>query len=240
VRAEGVDGARSARGVVVVIDVLRAFTVTAFALAGGAREVIYVADIEEALRLRASIPNSILSAEVDGLPVAGVPISNSPTMISAADLRGRTLVQRSSAGVQALAAVPATADALYAASLVVARATVGDVLLQEPELVTLVPSRPDHLEDVACARYLEALLGSTTANLEDLLDGFRSSERYLSLARGEVPGFLPGDLDLALVADTFDFSLPVSRGADGLLRVARQRPDAESADEPWRPATRPR
>jgi len=86
VRAAGVEGARGARGVVVVIDVLRAFTVSAYAIAGGAREVLYVADLEHARRVAARIPDAILSAEVDGLPVAGVEISNSPTMVAAADL----------------------------------------------------------------------------------------------------------------------------------------------------------
>src|SRR4029077_6801619 len=88
--------------VVAVGDVFRAFTVPAYALAGGAREVIYVPELEEARQLGRRIPGSVLSAEVDGLPVEGVEISNSPTMVAASDLDGRTLVQRSSAGIQVL------------------------------------------------------------------------------------------------------------------------------------------
>src|SRR3981081_900795 len=118
----GVEGAREARGLGVVMAVLRAFTVSAYALAGGAREVLYVADLDRAREVAAKIPGAILCAEVDGLPVAGVPISNSPTMIEAADLAGRTLVQRSSAGVQSLAAATGAAQ-LFAAGLVLAPAT---------------------------------------------------------------------------------------------------------------------
>jgi 2-phosphosulfolactate phosphatase len=222
VRADGVEGARDARGVVIVIDVLRAFTVSAYALAGGAREVLYVADLERAREVAAGIPGAVLSAEVDGLPVAGVAISNSPTMIATADLAGRTLVQRSSAGVQSLAAA-AGADRLFAAGLVVAGATARQVLELEPELVTLVASRPDHPEDGACAAYLAGLLKGGSPHLDELLEVLRASGRYAELAAGTVPGFPATDLTLALELDRFDFALPVERGEGGLLRVRRSR-----------------
>ena len=220
VHAAGVEGAREARGVVVVIDVLRAFTVSAYALAGGAREVVYVADLERARALAAGIPGAVLCAEVDGLPVEGIPISNSPTMIAAADLAGRTLVQRSSAGVQSLAAA-AGARQLFAAGLVVAGATAREVLRLEPELVTLVASRVDHAEDLACTGYLAGLLEGATPDLAALLVPLRTSSRYAELAGDRVPGFPSTDLELALALDRFDFALPVERSVDGLLRVRR-------------------
>src|ERR1700704_3752103 len=100
VHALGIEGARQARGLAVVIDVIRSFTVSAYALAGGARECRLVTTVDEARALAASIPGALLSAEENALPIAGIPISNSPTQISTADLKGRTLVQRSSAGTQ--------------------------------------------------------------------------------------------------------------------------------------------
>jgi 2-phosphosulfolactate phosphatase len=221
-QAAGVDGARDARGVVIVIDVLRAFTVSAYAIAGGAREVLYVADLERAREVAAKIPGAVLCAEVDGLPVAGIAISNSPTMIAASDLAGRTLVQRSSAGVQSLAAA-LEATRLFAAGLVVAGATARRVLELEPDLVTLVASRADHPEDAACAGYLADLLIGSRPDLEALLGPLRASSRYAELMRGVVPGFPATDLDLALALDRFDFSLPVERTDDGLLRVRRSR-----------------
>ena len=219
-RAEGVEGARRARGAVVVIDVFRAFTVSAYALAGGAREVIYVADLARAMNVAAEIPGALLSAEVEGLPVPGVAISNSPTMIAASDLEGRTLVQRSSAGVQALAAAE-RADALFAAGLVVAGATARAVAELDSDQVTIVASRPDHPEDGACAGYLEALLAGRSPDLEALLEPLRASPRYASLTAGEQPGFPASDVHLSLMADRFDFAMEVERGKDGLLRVRR-------------------
>lgn len=214
VHAAGTEGAASARGTVVIIDVLRAFTVSAYAIAGGAREVRYVADLDAAIALAATIPGAVLSAEVDGLPVAGVAISNSPTMIRAADLKDRVLVQRSSAGVQALTAA-AGAEVLFAAALVVARATAKQILAAGSELVTLVASRPDHHEDPACAAYLEALLRGEPADLNALLRPLRASARYAELSAGRVAGFPPTDLGLALDAPGFDFALRVVRSGDG-------------------------
>ena len=213
----------------VVIDVLRAFTVSAYALAGGAREVVYVAEVDAARRVAAAIPGAVLSAEVDGLPIEGVAVSNSPTQVAALDLRGRTLVQRSSAGVQVLAAVAPRAEGLLAASLVVAGATAAEIRRRAPEVVTLLPSVPRHLEDVACADALEELLGGGRPDLDALLAPLRASERYAELAEGTRPGFPATDLDLSLALDRFDFPLPVATGADGLLRVRRARPASPSA-----------
>ena len=218
VHAGGLEGARAARGTVVVIDVLRAFTVSAYALAGGATECRLVGEVAEAEALAARLPGAVVSAEVDGLPVPGIAISNSPTMISRADLRGRVLVQRSSSGTQCMLAASAAADRLYAGSLVVASATARAVLAEDPELVTLVASGADrgHLEDRACADYLEALLCGGRAELEALLEPLRLSDRYRAFLAARWPGFPASDLELALAPDRFGFSMPVSKDGLGL------------------------
>jgi 2-phosphosulfolactate phosphatase len=220
VHAVGVDGARSATGVVVVIDVLRAFTVSAYALGGGARECLLVRTVDEARALAAATPGAVISAEVDTLPVAGIAISNSPTQIVEADVRGHAIVQRTSAGTQAMRAVEG-AEAMYAASLVVARATAQACLLRTPRTVTLVASG-DFPEDHACARYIEALMRGEDENVPRLLEPLRSSERYQRFAQGDWPGFPKTDLELALVADRFDFAMAATR-TEGWVRLTAER-----------------
>jgi len=222
VHATGIAGALQARGVVVVIDVLRSFTVSAYALAGGARECLLVKTIAEARALAAEITGSVLCAEEEALPVDGISISNSPTQIRQLDLRDRVLIQRSTAGTQVAAAVQS--DDIFAASLVVARATVQACLLRDPEVLTLVASA-DHPEDHACAHYMEAIATGTRADLDQLLEPLRRSERYRRLRGGAWPGFPPTDLDLSLQADVFDFAMPVTRGA-GYLRVGVDQPNS--------------
>ena len=220
IHATGIDGARQARGIAVVIDVLRSFTVSAYALAGGARECRLVTTTQAALALAASIPGALVSAEEEGLPIPGIAISNSPTQIKAADLKGKVLVQRSSAGTQVAAAVAEGID-IFAASLVVARATVQACLLRRPipEHLTLIASA-DHPEDHACALYMEAIIRGETPDAEQLLKPLRNSERYVRFMSGAWPGFPPTDVELALTPDRFNFAMPATREA-GYLELTR-------------------
>jgi 2-phosphosulfolactate phosphatase len=216
IHATGVEGAREARGLAVVIDVLRSFTVSAYALAGGARECRLVTTTDEARALAAVTPGAVICAEEEGLPVQGIAISNSPTQIHRTDLKGRILVQRSSAGTPVAASVRAGVD-IFAASLVVARATVQACLLRRPTTLTLIASA-DYPEDHACAHYIEAVIRGETPDIEDLLQPLKKSERYALLKSGAWPGFPPTDLELALDPDRFGFAMPVTRTA-GYLRL---------------------
>jgi 2-phosphosulfolactate phosphatase len=218
IHATGIEGARQARGVAVVIDVLRAFTVSAYALAGGARECLLVTTTDEARALAAKIPGALLSAEEDGLPLPGIAISNSPTLIVAADLKDRVLVQRSTAGTQVTAAVRQGVD-IFAASLVVARATVQACLLRRPAQLTLIASA-DHPEDHACAHYMEAFVRGEKPDLDRLLKPLRDTGRYGRLMSGTWPGFPATDLELALTPDRFDFAMPVT-GGPGYLTLTK-------------------
>ena len=193
---------------VVVIDVLRSFTVSAYALAGGARECRLVRTVADARALAAVTPGAVISAEEDALPVEGVPISNSPTQVREADLDGRVLIQRSTAGTQVAAAV--TGNDMYAASLVVASATIQACLLRNPEQLTLVASA-DHPEDHACAAYMEGIARGQPPDLDQLLAPLRATERYRRVRDGHWPGFPSSDLDLALTPDIFDFAMAVTR-----------------------------
>jgi 2-phosphosulfolactate phosphatase len=217
VHRDGIEGARGATGTVVVIDVLRAFTVSAYALAGGAVECRLCAEVAEARALADCIDGAVISAEVEGLPVEGIAISNSPTMVRDADLRGRTLIQRTSSGTQGVVAA-AGAERLYVCSLVVATATARSILAAGPELVTLVATGSDrgHPEDAACGAYVEAVLRGERPDLEALLAPLFATERYRRLSSGSHPGFPATDVELALAADRFDFAMPVERDALGL------------------------
>lgn len=210
-RLGGPDGAREATGAAVIIDVFRAFTTAAFAIAAGAREIILVADHEQALALKAADPTLFLTGEIGGKPIPGFDLGNSPSRMEGLDLGGCRVVQRTSSGTQGVVAA-AGASEIVLGSLVIAGATAR--YLEGRELVSLVATdiaRPDAREDEICAAYLEALLlGRPPPSAAVALTGD---------AEGWPDWFPRRDAELACELNRFAFALPVSR-EDGLL-VAR-------------------
>jgi 2-phosphosulfolactate phosphatase len=159
-RHSGLDGARAALGTAVIVDVFRAFTTAAFAIAAGAREVVLLADHEQALAMKALDPSVFLTGEIGGRPIPGFDLGNSPSAIRHIDLSGRRVVQRTSAGTQGVVAAT-KARRIVLGSLVIAGATLRHVRAIGDD-VTLVAMGTNEIEDadedLACALYLERQL----------------------------------------------------------------------------------
>jgi|SRR5215472_9142861 len=122
---------------VAVIDVFRAVTTAAVALANGASSIVMVRTVDEALALREAGIGQICMGEVRGRAPDGFDFGNSPFEISGVDFGGNTIVQRTSAGTQGIVAAGKRADRLYAASLVTAEATVRALLSGSPDQVSV-------------------------------------------------------------------------------------------------------
>jgi 2-phosphosulfolactate phosphatase len=113
---------------------------------------------------------------------------------------------------------------MFAASLVVARATVQACLLRKPETLTLLASA-DHPEDHACAQYMAALIQGDQPDIERLLRPLKQSDRYQKLISGTWPGFPPTDLELSLQPDRFDFAMQATR-QHGQITLTKVQPNA--------------
>ena len=116
-------GAREARGTVVIIDVFRAFTTGAVAFSRGARKIVLVAEVDEALSLRDRGVGEICMGEVDGKRPDGFDFGNSPYEMQDADVAGKTLIQSTRAGTVGMSAA-VNASQIYAGSFAIAGATV--------------------------------------------------------------------------------------------------------------------
>lgn len=213
----------TATGVVVVIDVIRAFTTAACAFSAGAPSIIMVGTIEQAQELREHFPDALLVGEVGGYKPEGFDFGNSPSALLAQDLRGRQLIQRTSAGTQGMVRAQ-RAELLLAASLVVAGATARYLRQLDPPVVTLVvtgvfPDR-DGDEDIACADYIEALLRGEAPNPDRYAERVRRSDAGQLFTAADHPAFPSADLPLCAAVDRFDFVLRTTR-EDGLI-VLRQ------------------
>jgi 2-phosphosulfolactate phosphatase len=212
-RLRGEAGAAEARGLVVVIDVLRAFTTAAYAFAGGATEILLVRTVEEAFALKALVPDALLIGEVGGRLIPGFDLDNSPTHMAAADVAGRPLIQRTGAGTQC-AVLCSDVDALVLGSLVVAAATVRHVSARSPDVVSLLATEPTHdalNEDDACADHLQALLAGRPVDAERTAATVRAAGMEREIVQRLGADFPATDIDLAVAVDRFDFAMTAER-----------------------------
>ncbi|MGA0018836.1 MAG: 2-phosphosulfolactate phosphatase, partial [Steroidobacteraceae bacterium] len=136
--ADFTSGAEAARGTVVVIDVFRACSLIAHALAAGATRVIPVSTIDTARALKAQWPDALLVGERYARPLPGFDCSNSPTEVLAQPLQGRTLIHTTHAGTQGLTAAARRADRVFTGALVNLSATVAAIDVLAPSEVTIV------------------------------------------------------------------------------------------------------
>lgn len=209
---------------VVVIDVLRSFSVAAYAFAAGASVIYPVETIAEALYLQAAMPEAMTTGAVAGGDAApGFDFGNSPTALHLADLAGRPLIQSTAAGVLGLTRFR-HARALFAGSLLFARATAQALLELNPDEVCFVITGEwvdrDGDEDVACADYVEALLNGANPDPAPYADRVRNSDFGRRFLAGTNPSLPASDLELCALVDRFDFALRAEHRG-GRLRLRR-------------------
>ncbi|CAN5471890.1 2-phosphosulfolactate phosphatase [soil metagenome] len=203
-------------GTVVVIDVIRAYTTAAVALAAGAGPYELVGTLEEAYARRAADPAVRLLGEVDGLTAEGFDHGNSPVALEGIDLTGVPIVHRSSAGTQGVVRA-ASAERVLTGSFAVAGAT-ASALSGESAVsfcITGADAARDGEEDRACAEYIAALLvatrdgGRPEVDPSPYLARVRASTAAQLFVSGAHPDRPPADIPFVQVVDRFDFAMEV-------------------------------
>ncbi|HEY5808011.1 MAG TPA: 2-phosphosulfolactate phosphatase [Povalibacter sp.] len=205
-----VAGARTARGLVVVIDVFRAFSVAVYAHALGAKKIIPVASVEAARALKAANPDAVLIGERHARPLPGFDGGNSPADLHRMDVRGRLVIHTTHAGTQGLTNA-VQADEVVTGALVNAGAIVRYIRSRRPSRVTLVRmgheacERSD--EDDLCANLLRRRLLGETPDIHAIRPKLRvaaSAAKFFDPACDWAP---QDDFDLCTRVDAFDFVL---------------------------------
>ncbi len=217
--------AEEAEGVVIIIDVFRAFTTAAIALDHGVTQITLVAEVEEALELHGKGVGDLVMGEVDGKRPDGFDMGNSPFEITPVELAGKSIVQSTRAGTVGVTAAT-RADSIYLGSFVVAQATVDAIRKEDPALVSIIAmgdqGRVRSDEDEHCALYLRNLLEGRNpdpAAVRSLIMEGGATQKFFDESQ---PQFHPEDVDLALEVNRYPFAMKVTR-EDGAL-VARKLP----------------
>jgi 2-phosphosulfolactate phosphatase len=205
-----VAGARAARGLVVVIDVFRAFSVESYAFARGALLSYPVAEIEAARQLKRENPDAILLGERHAKPLPGFDCGNSPTELEGFAVAGRTLIHTTHSGTQGLMHAH-RADEVITGALVNCAAIVRYVALRNPSVVSLVrmghEARERCDEDDCCAELIRARLCGERAEVADIpirLRSAKSAEKFFDPACDWAP---ERDFALCTAVDVHDFVL---------------------------------
>jgi len=231
VRESLIEGAQRAQGLVVIIDVFRAFTVTPILFYLGAEKVRFVHNPEEAFLIKKNHDEIILAGEMNEQLVPGFDLGNSPSELIKKPkgfLKGKTVVQRTTAGVTGVINALNKVQEVILGSYVMAKAISRYILAQNPlpEVVTLVAMGRRGItqspEDEGCADYLEHLLKDRNYNSLETLKSIVFNETAQKFIRGDKPYLPREDPFFCLQKDLFDFVL-VAVKEDGLVAVRLNR-----------------
>ena len=198
---EGIEGARLAQGVVVVIDVMRAFTTAAYAFDAGLTEIELVSTAEEAF----AAPGFRMG-EIGGRLIPGFDHNNSPSRLRGKRLSGRGVL-RTGSGTQCVVAA-SQATEVWLGSLVVASATAR--ALAGREAVTMIASGSplEGEEDIGCAEWIASLLQRRHGDKDAVIDAVRASRAAARHRHGD-QDFPPDDVDCAVAIDAVGFAMKV-------------------------------
>ncbi|MDG9712779.1 2-phosphosulfolactate phosphatase [Streptomyces sp. DH10] len=192
--------------VAVVVDVMRAYTVAAWAFGQGAEKIVLAESLDEALALKARHPDWM--ALKDGPPAPGFDMVNSPGLLRSADLGGRTVVQKTTAGTVGALAVK-RASLVLCAGFVVAEATARFLRTRESDGVTFVVTGEDGRadEDLACAQYIARRATEAETDAAGFVRRAARSRAAAELAKGVRRGVHADDIALCLEVDRFPFAM---------------------------------
>lgn len=209
------EGARKAKGLTVVIDVFRAFSTACYIFAAGAKKIIPVEHVEEAIAIKERHPDVIMLGERNERKVPGFDFGNSPTLIMQEDFRGKTIVMTTSSGTRGIANAT-LADEIITGSFVNAEAVIRYLRDKNPEMVSLVcmgyEGRYPTQEDTFLAEYLRDKLQGATPDFENMKQLLRAGDGARLLDPANHEWSPASDFDLCLDLGIFDFVLKIERG----------------------------
>jgi 2-phosphosulfolactate phosphatase len=218
------DGASEARGLVVIIDVFRAFTCEPILFHFGVKKVVLEADPAKAIQLKKRYPEFILIGEINEVPIEGGDLGNSPSEIMLKGegfFKDKTVVHRTTAGVTGATAALENAEEVLLGSFVMAKAISEYIIKKDPDLVTLVAmgerAKGKAPEDEACADYLEHLLTGRTYDFINALKAIIFQPTAQKFIQGKKTYLPVEDPIFCLQRDLFGFVLRVEREGDCLV-----------------------
>jgi len=202
----GVEGAKKAKGIVIIIDIFRAATVEAFLLDKGVKEIIPVATPEEAFTYKKENPDYVLCGEDYGHSIEGFDLGNSPFDISkAVNLKDKTIVHRTSQGTQGIVNAK-NAEEIIFGSFVTASAISDYLIKKNPSVCSIIAMDESGSEDEVFADFLISKLKNELSRdideITEYLSKYHTAAKFLN---PDISEFSKEDFYLCMDVDKFDF-----------------------------------
>ncbi len=208
------DGATNAKGLTVIIDVFRAFSVECYLVSNGAKAIYPVATVEEAIEWKKFENDVILIGERHEKICEGFDFGNSPTHIFNVDFSGKTIVHTTSSGTLGIN-LAKNADEIITGSFVNAKAIAQYIRMKNPAKVSLVAMGYEGLrptqEDDFCADYIENELLGRPSDFSKMVDLIRVGDGARLLDPKNEAHSPSTDFDLCLSLNRFNFVLKISK-----------------------------
>lgn len=216
-----IEGAKQSEGLTVIIDVFRAFSLECYLYDRGVELIRPVGTIEEAFKLHASTPNSVLVGERNGKKCEGFDFGNSPCSIPTEAVRGKTIIHTTSAGTQGVINAK-NASEIIGGSLVNAKAVAEYITAKNPDTVSLVcmgfNGKTIAAEDELCAEYIKSILdGEELQDIEQRVANLQhhGGEHFFNPDTQEI--FPEPDFWLCIKYNQFPFVLQIEQDDLGFV-----------------------
>lgn len=208
------DGAKSATGLTVVIDVFRAFTTACYIYNQGVTRVFPVADIDTAYSLKEKNPEFLLVGERNEKKPAGFDFGNSPSLLSGFDFTGKTVVHTTSSGTQGIENAKSASE-IITGSFVNAGAIVRYIKKRNPSKVSLVcmgyACEYPTDEDTLCAEYIRDKVLGSEPRFDEMVKKIKSGTGARFFDPEKQDWSPENDFWLCLQPNKFDFVLKVEK-----------------------------
>lgn len=205
----------SFNGIIVVIDVFRAFTTAIYAFSKGASSILSVSDLDKAYSLKKENATRILMGERGGLKQKFFEYGNSPAEIVKAELFNKVLIHTSSAGTQGLVKASSGNAEVITGSLVNAFSVARYIKQKGYQDVLIVAMGHAGIkrapEDFVCAQYIEDLLlnrATCASHYNFKVRYYTQKDETENVKKGL---WMPGDMDKCLSINHFSFILRVKQ-----------------------------
>lgn len=204
--------AKDARGLVVVVDVLRAFTTVCYIAKNGARKIIAVFSLKKSRALKKKNSKLILIGERKGIKPKDFDFGNSPAEIESKDFSNKTIVFSTTRGTRAIYKT-VNAEEIITGSFVNAKAVVNYIKKKKPKVLSFVvtESSKGENEDLECVNYIKSILTKRIFDFQKVRSRLIKSSRSEGFLKNSMTKYSKRDFYLSLELDRFNFVLKVER-----------------------------